>query len=163
MDDGAFAIGALWRSTANLRYTSRPSSGIGSVLERYVPDRPQSRIVAAHYQRYLSRATFHANVEIDQTLWSSASSGKSAQDYVGAGIGFELLFPSVIDGVLAFRGGIRRADPQGAGDSPEITLLTIGIGYGFNAHHFVDMAVERRDLASIGDGYLVALSYSLQN
>lgn len=153
-------LAALWRSRANLGYDTTPSSGLGTVLESYVADRPETGGLGATVRIPASFALISANVMFERQRWAAASgSAAPLEDVTTSGAGIEALRPLAESQTLALRLGARR--DAGASDT---TALAAGVGFGLDNKHMVDAAVQRvsADNGEGEDTWLWSLSYSIQ-
>lgn len=154
-------VGVVWRSKASLDYESIPASGLGSVLESYVPDRPMSVSFGMSAQVPASWAALKANVVVEHTAWDAAAENRlSLTDYTALGISGEAILARDEGVSVALRTGARTAVPR-EGDAPEVTSLAVGLGYGFSRRHMFDVALESRHSAG-QQVMLWSVSYSLQ-
>ncbi len=157
---GDASIAAAWHSRIALRYASRPRGGIGSVIEDYIPGRPTSFTLGVNLRTSTSLAAININGQVERVGWSSTTKDTSAADYQKIGISTEALFPSSNDNNFALRIGTSRASASGT--APAARIVAAGIGYGFELHHSVDLAWERRSLSPGIRENFASLSYSLQ-
>lgn len=155
-------LGATWRSKASLGYDSTPRSGLGTVLESYLPDRPATASVGVSVQTPTSRALLRTNAVLEKKRWTGADqANQRLADYLVLGASAEIIFVFNAGQTLALRTGLRyaRADEDAADD---VHLVAVGVGYGFGKRHAVDVAAERRDTDRYGTATLWSVSYSLQ-
>lgn len=154
---------ATWRSRADLAYDSLPSSGIGTALESFLPDRPQSISVGVGIAQPLTWAHLRGNFVYETRDWSGAGSNAAPlSDYSGWGVGGEMMFAPQLGRTLALRVGLRQMIPDGAGE--DVGVMAAGAGYGFAGRHAVDAALERREGGGPAneENTAWALSYSMQ-
>lgn len=154
-------VGVVWRSKASLDYESIPASGLGSVLESYVPDRPMNVSLGVSAQAPAAWAALKANVVVEHTAWGAAAEDRlSLTDYTALGISGEAILARDEGVSVALRTGARTAMSR-TGDGPDVTSLAIGMGYGFSRRHMLDVALESRH--STGQPVMLwSVSYSLQ-
>lgn len=159
---GEVSIAAAWHSRIALRYASRPPSGggIGSVIEGYIPGRPASFTLGVNLRTSTSFAAININGQVERVGWSSTTKDTSIADYQKIGLSTEALFPLSNDNNFAVRMGASRASASGT--APEVRIVAAGIGYGFELHHSLDVAWERRSLSAGIRENFASLSYSLQ-
>lgn len=154
-------LAAVWHSRAALGYGTEATSGIGTQLENYLPDRPQSLHFGAALQIEVSNAVWNTNADIEKRGWSKAAGiFAPTNDFTRMGIAEEILIPLSQERSVAVRLGWAQAD----GGENRVTILAAGLGYSFAEHHSVDLAFEHRDLKRALDseaGY-ASLSYSWQ-
>lgn len=153
-------LAASWRSRASLGYDSMPNSGLGTVFESYVADRPETRGVGATVRIPASFALISANLMFESQRWAAASgSAAPLEDVTSSGVGVEALRPLAGSKTLALRLGARR--DAGAADA---AALAAGVGYGINNKHMFDAAVQRVSAVSgASEGtWIWSLSYSIQ-
>lgn len=155
-------LGAMWRSKASLTYDSTPRSGLGTVLESYLPGRPTATSMALSIQSPTRWALVKANMELEKKSWSGASaSNESRANYVTVGASGEGIFVIGDGQTLALRMGRRNAQTND-GASGNVNIAAAGLGYGFSQRHIVDLACERRNNERQGKATLCSVSYSLQ-
>jgi long-subunit fatty acid transport protein len=158
-------IGAIWRSKADVGYASTPGSGIGTVLELYIPDRPESANLGINFQFPAAWAFINLNVIAEQVRWSQAAGSRQPlPDYTNWGIGSEWIFALADTSSLAFRAGYRQGNSNDINKLPDFQLLTTGVGYFFYKHHSIDLAYEYRDadFTNNNTSSTLSISYSLQ-
>ncbi len=162
-EERAVTASAMWRSGADLSYDSLPSSGVGTVLENFLPDRPETLSIGVSVKQPLSWAHLRGNVVYEMRDWSgAASSDAPLSDYSGWGVSGEMMSAPQIGRTLALRLGLKQMQADDAGD--DVKVLAVGVGYGFGGRHAVDAAVERRDGggAAQQENTAWSVSYSIQ-
>lgn len=157
-------LGLTWRSRSALGYDTQTTSGIGTVLANYLPDRPEARAIAISVKRPTRVALLNANISYEQKRWAAASD--TALDLANVGVwgaGAEALVALTGGDNVSLRLGAKHGTPENGSDS-SFNIWASGIGYGFAHRHAVDGAVERR--ANGGENKSAttvwSLSYSLQ-
>jgi len=158
-------ISGMWRSRADLGYDSTPSSGIGTVLEQYIPDRPETYNLGVNLQLPASWAFININFIAEQVLWSKAAGqAQPLPDYSNWGIGSEFLFAHTESNSFAVRAGYRQGMSNDINKLPDFQILAAGIGYFFYKHHSIDLGYEYRDadFANNNTSSTLSISYSLQ-
>jgi long-subunit fatty acid transport protein len=158
-------IGGTWRSKADLAYGSTPSSGIGTVLEAYLPDRPESYNLGFNLQFPASWAFINVNFMAEKVLWSKAA-GKEQPlaDYTNWGMGTEFIIALPASSSLAVRAGYRQGNSNEINTLPDFQIIAAGIGYFFYKHHSIDLGYEYRDadFTNNNTSSTLSISYSLQ-
>lgn len=157
---GQVSIAAAWRSRIALNYESRPATGLGSVIEDYLPGRPESIVLGVHLRTSTSIAAININGQAERAAWSETTKDASIEDTRAFGIGAEALFPVSDDDTFVIRAGVRSA--SAVGGSSVVRVIAAGVGYGFAQRHSVDIAVERRSLRAGVSEVFASLSYSIQ-
>lgn len=154
-------VGLMFRSRASLNYKSLPESGLGTVLEAYVPDRPASVSLGVNVQAPATWAALKVNVDVEHIAWGSAAEYRLyLTDYTAVGISGEAIIARDEGVSVALRSGLRAAIPR-TDAGPDVTGISIGAGYGFSRRHMLDVALEARK--SGGQQVMLwSLSYSLQ-
>ena len=157
------AVTGLWRARAALRYYDTPGAGIGAVLDKYVPDRPQTFGIGVHAQFSTRYAAVNGNATIEHISWSTASASRApSPDFNKLGAGGEILVPISDGASFAVRAGVTSARADHGDVSANVYALGTGITWG--SGHGIDIALERRtrkDFASNGINH-VSMSYSWQ-
>lgn len=158
-------ISGMWRSKADIGYDSMPSSGIGTVLEQYIPDRPETYNLGVNLQLPVSWAFININFIAEQVLWSKAAGEKQPlPDYTNWGIGSEWIFALAQSSSFALRAGYRQSDSNETNKLPGFQTMAAGIGYFFYKHHSIDLGYEYRDadFDNNNTSSTLSISYSLQ-
>ena len=161
--DWSTTLAAVWHSRAALGYRSEATSGIGTQLGDYLPDRPQSLHFGVGLQIPARTAVWNTNVGIERRWWSEAAGALApADNFTRMGIAQEALIPLSVGRSLAVRLGFVQAQADGGQD--RVTILAAGLGVSFAGHHAIDLAVERRVLKSAlnDEAQHGSLSYSWQ-
>ena len=161
-EERTITLGATWRSKASLGYDSTPRSGLGTVLESYLPDRPMAASISLSVQTPTSHALLRTNAVVEKKRWTGADGAtQPLADYLVIGASGESLFVIGEGQTLALRVGLRhaRANDEAADD---VNVAAAGVGYGFGQRHALDVAAERRDSGRHGSATLWSVSYSLQ-
>lgn len=164
VQDFTVTLGMMWRSRSALGYDTQTTSGIGTVLANYLPDRPEARTLAISVKKPTRVALLNANLNYEQKRWASASNTTLALANVGVwGAGVEALVALTGGDNVSLRLGAKHGTPaNSAGNS--FNIWATGLGYGFARRHAIDAAVQRR--TSDGENKLAttvwSLSYSLQ-
>ena len=153
---GDASIATAWHSRIRLRYASHPDSGIGSVIEDYLPGRPNSFVLGINLRTSTSMAAININAQMERIGWSDTTSDTSISDHRKVGLGTEALFPLLNDNIFALRVGISRA--LASGTPSKVNILATSIGYGFAQYHSIDIALERRALSVGAHESFVSLS-----
>lgn len=157
---GDVSIAAAWHSRIALHYTSHPATGLGSVLEDYVPGRPESFTLGINLRTSTPLAALNFNGQAERIGWSNTTKDAAIADYQKFGVSAEALFPVSNDNNFALRMGASRASATGV--APEVHIVAASIGYGFELHHSLDLAWEGRSLSAGIRENFASLSYSLQ-
>ena len=157
------AVSGLWRTRAALRYYDTPTSGIGAVLDQYIPDRPQTLGAGVHAQFSTRYAAVNVTAAIEHISWSTAAASRApSPNFNKLGVGSELIMP-VANGVsIAARTGITHARADARGASSNVYALGAGITWGIG--HGIDIAFEQRvhkDFSNDEIGH-TAIAYSWQ-
>jgi len=157
-------LGMTWRSRSALGYDTQATSGIGTVLTNYLPDRPEARAIAISVKRPTRVALLNANLSYEQKRWAAASD--TALDLANVGVwgaGVEALVALNGGDNVSLRLGAKHGTPTN-GDDNSFNIWASGIGYGFAHRHAVDAAVERRVNGGENKSSTTvwSLSYSLQ-
>lgn len=157
------AVSGLWRTRAALRYYDTPTSGIGAILDQYIPDRPQTLGAGVHAQFSTRYAAVNVNAAIEHISWSTAAASRApSPDFNKLGAGSELIMP-VANGVsIAARTGITHARADSGGASANVYALGAGITWGIG--HTIDIAFERRVHKDFSNDEInhVSIAYSSQ-
>lgn len=156
-------VSGLWRTRAALRYYDTPSSGIGTVLEHYIPDRPNTLGIGVHAQFSMPAAAVNTNASLERIAWSAASAVRApSPDFNKLGVSGEIIVPLSDALSVAVRAGASHARATQGDDTASIYALGTGISWGNG--HGMDIAFERRihKDATIDEIDHVAISYSLQ-
>lgn len=153
-------VAAAWRSRIKLKYASRPAAGLGSVLEDYVPGRPETFVLGTRLRIFLPLAAISLNSAVERVLWSDVTGHPTVPDYLKFGLSAESLIPLKNKDTFALRFGASRA--HSSGTAPNVQLVAFGLGYAFLYDHSVDFSVERRSTEAGDAAILVSLSYSAQ-
>lgn len=159
--DWSTTLAAAWHSQAALGYRTEATSGIGTRLGDYLPDRPQSLHFGVGLQIPARTAVWNTNVAVERRWWAKAAGALApADNFTRMGVAQEALIPLSVGRSLAVRLGLAQAD----GGADRITIQAAGLGFSFAGHHAIDLAVERRTLKSVYDDEAqhVSLSYSWQ-
>ena len=159
--DWTTTLAAVWHSRAALGYGTEATSGIGTQLENYLPDRPQSLHFGAALRIGVRNAVWNTNVSIEKRGWSKAAGiFAHANDFTRLGIAEEVLIPLSQGRSVAVRLGWAQAD----GGENHVRISAAGMGYSFAKHHSVDIAFENRGLKSAlnSEASYASLSYSWQ-
>lgn len=162
---GNIKLGATWRSKADVSYSGTSNSGIGTVLESYLPARPETRNFSLNLQIPAAWAFMNVNLMAERVLWSKAAApGQALPDYTNIGFSTELLFTQSGESSWAVRGGYKNSRSYGEHLMPSADTWAFGGGYLFLGHHAVDLAYEARKMDASGENTTesVSLSYSLQ-
>jgi len=158
-------IGGTWRSRADVAYDSTPSSGIGTVLEAYLPDRPESYNLGLNLQFPASWAFINVNFMAETVLWSKAA-GKEQPlaDYTNWGTSTEFIITLPASSSIALRAGYRQSNSNEINTLPDFQIIAAGIGYFFYKHHSIDLGYEYRDadFTNSNTSSTLSISYSLQ-
>lgn len=157
---GEVNIAAAWHSRIALHYGSRADSGLGSVIEDYIPGRPASFALGINLRTSTSIAAINVNGQVERIGWSDTTKDASITNYRKFGAGAEALFPMNNGNDFALRMGASRA--SASGNSPEVRIIAIGAGYGFAKQNSIDLAFERRSLSIGTHENFTSLSYSIQ-
>lgn len=161
--DHTLTASATWRSRADLSYNTVPKSGVGTVLESYLPDRPRTLSLGAGIQKALRWAHVTGTLVYEARDWSSATStAVPLLDHAGWGMGAELMMVPAPGRTLAVRMGIRNMQADGIDE--DVRIKAAGVGYGFTSRHAIDAAVERRDSSGLlsKENTSWSMSYSMQ-
>lgn len=157
------AVSGLWRTRAALRYYDTPTSGIGAVLDQYIPDRPQTLGAGLQTQFSTRYAAVNINATIEHISWSTASAPQApSPDFNKLGVGSELIMP-VANGVsIAARVGLTQARADTGGASSNVYALGAGITWGIG--HGIDIAFEQRTHKDFSNGEIghISIAYSWQ-
>lgn len=157
---GEVGIAAAWRSRIALRYTSRPDVGLGSVIEDFLPGRPESFALGINYRMSTPGVFIQINGQAERIEWSATIQDASIADYQKLGLSTEMLIPWLKGDTFAVRIGANRA--VASGTSPDIRIVAAGIGYFFAQHLSIDIALEQRSSTSGIREHFTSLSYSVQ-
>lgn len=155
------SVGGTWRTAAALRYADAPDSGVGAVLDQYMPDRPQSLAAGAHGQFALRNAVVNTNLTIERIWWAAASAARAtAPDFTKFGLSGELLRPVSDRLSIAARAGATRA----SGSDRDANVYALGAGLMWDRHHAVDLALQWRAFtdSTTEETEHVSISYSWQ-
>lgn len=158
-------ISGMWRSRVDVGYDSIPSSGIGTVLDQYIADRPETYNLGVNLQFPVSWAFININFIAEQVLWSEAAGEKQPlPDYTNWGIGSEWIFALADSSSFALRAGYRQGNSNDTNKLPDFQTLAAGIGYFFSKHHSIDLGYEYRDADFVDNNTssTLSISYSLQ-
>ena len=158
-------LGARLRSRARPEYGSTPDSGIGTVLEDYLPARPASYAMGVNLQMPGEWGVVNMNVEAELIRWSAAASKRlPLPDYTNTGISAEWLFALKGESSWALRTGYRQSSSDDERLLPDFRLFGLGGGYLFAANQAVDLSWEQRELDNKSSETVraISLSYSLQ-
>lgn len=137
------AVSGVWRTRAALRYYNTPDSGIGTVLDEYAPDRPQTLGVGVHAQFAMRTAAINTNATLEHVSWSSASAPQSTSpDFNKIGVGAEMIMPVMDNVSVAARAGLTTARADHGDARADVYALGTGISWGTG--HGFDVALERR-------------------
>ena len=156
------------RTKASMDYDRVASSGIGRLLDDYAPDRPASLHAGVNIRATTSWGVANTNIDIGQVSWSDSVDGNiefdpDGMDYTRLGLGAEIILPLASAG-LALRAGYARETPDDDRFA-DIDHWTLGAGFAINARHFLDGALQWRDVTDDSNSesqQLVSISYSLQ-
>jgi len=161
--DYTIRIGANWRSTAKLYYRNTPSSGIGTVLTDYIPDRPDTKNIGISLQYPTFWALINTNLILENVSWSSSNKrGKPLYDYQNIGSSIELLSVTQSGKSYAIRFGSKLLNNKTTGIY-EYAIATFGAGYEFKKGHLIDIAYEYKKLRKIDiNTNTWSISYSWQ-
>ncbi len=157
---GDVSIAAAWRSRIALHYAARPATGLGSVIEDYLPGRPASIALGINLRTSMPFAIVNINAQAERIGWSDTTKDTSIADYEKLGASAEALFPMHNDSTFALRLGVSRASTSGAASG--VRIIAAGFGYSFARHHSIDIAWERRALGAETRESFASLSYSIQ-
>lgn len=158
------AAGALWRTRATLRYRDTPDSGVGAVLDDYIPDRPQSFGVGLHLQHSLRHAVVNSNATLEHVSWSAASSARApSEDFDKLGASAEVIVPAADRVSVAARAGVSRA--RAARGETDVDIFSIGAGVTWGEGHGIDIALQHRAASGSSDEEInhASVSYTFQN
>jgi hypothetical protein len=158
-------IGGTWRSQANIGYSSTPNSGIGTVLELYIPNRPESGNLGVNFQFPTSWAFINLNLMAEKVQWSKAAGeDQPLPDYTNYGIGSEWMFGLAESSSISLRAGYRKGNSNDTNELSDFQMLTAGIGYFFYSHHSIDLGYEYRDadFTNNNTSSTLSISYSVQ-
>lgn len=157
------------RNKAAMDYDRVASSGIGRLLDDYAPDRPASINAGANIRATTSWGVANANIDVAQINWSDSVDGAiefdpDGMDYTRIGLGTEIILP-MASASLALRAGYATETPENTKRFAEIDHWTLGVGLAINTRHFLDGALQWRDISENANSdtqQFLSLSYSLQ-
>ena len=156
---GDASIAAAWHSRIGLSYASHGDSGLGSVVEDYIPGRPESLALGGNVRVSTALALININAQTERIGWGDTSKKAAIANSKKLGVSAEALFPLPPGNTFALRMGTNRASAPG---TSSVRILAAGIGYSFKQYHSVDFAWERRSSSSGALENFSSFSYSLQ-
>lgn len=160
--DYVIKLGAVWRTSAKMSYLSTPSSGIGTVLSDYTPDRPDSKHVSISLQMPTPWFLMNSNLMLEQVAWSkTVNRGQSLSDYQNIGASVELMSFFSTGNAFATRTGVKLINNKTTGDLDAV-VTAFGFGYELKKSHMIDIAYEFRKIRSTADIGSWSISYSWQ-
>ena len=156
-------ISALWQSEAETQYFSKPNSGIGSILNEYLPNRPNMFGIGASLQKPTPWMLITSNVIYESVNWSSSiNKGKQLTDYHNIGVSFELMTNVKSGNSFGLRVGSKLMQSKES-ISSDVLINAIGLGYEIKRRHIIDVAIENRRVNGIDENSnYVTLSYAWQ-
>ena len=157
-------VAGVWRSKISLAYSNKPQSGVGSVLDQYLPDRPQSATIGVGFSVATSANLIQFNSEYAYKWWSETSGDKNPlSDYSEFGFSGEILQPLTLGFTLAVRIGLKQSDAVTGELHPDFNTYSTGLGVAISERHFLDTAYEKRDVKDGSyNSNLISASYSYQ-
>jgi len=156
-------ISTLWQSEAETQYFSKPNSGIGSILNEYLPNRPNMFGIGASLQKPTPWMLITSNVIYESVNWSSSiNKGKQLTDYHNIGVSFELMTNVKSGNSFGLRVGSKLMQSKES-ISSDVLINAIGLGYEIKRRHIIDVAIENRRVNGIDENSnYVTLSYAWQ-
>ena len=154
---------AVWHSRAKTKFISKPNSGIGSVLNEYLPDRPELYGLGASFQKPTPWMLITSNLSYEIVKWSaSTEQGFALTDYHNIGIGFEFMSNVKNGNSIGLRVGSKLLQSKES-TSSDVLVSAIGFGYEIMKSQIIDIAIEHRRFNGIdNNSNYITLSYAWQ-
>ena len=154
---------AVWHSIAKTKYISKPNSGIGSVLNEYLPDRPERYGIGTSLQKPTPWMLITSNLSYEIVKWSdSTDQGLTLTDYHNIGLGIEFMSNVRNGNSISLRIGSKLLQSKESSSS-DVLVSAIGFGYEIMKSQIIDIAVEHRRFNGINNNSnYITLSYAWQ-
>jgi len=156
-------LSGTWHSAAKTRYQTTPISGIGTVINDFLPDRPNLFGMGASLQTSTQWSLINTNIIYETIDWASAiKDGKHVSRYHNVGLAFEFLSKIKSSNTLALRSGAKLMHAAN-NNASDVLVAAIGFGYEYQKTQIIDFAYEYRRFNGIEENTSnITLSYAWQ-